>query len=110
MKMNYNRKSFNLARLFRPSSDSNIKHHIQLLFSLYTANVGLTLSYLSELKSVAKSCGADFEKVLLEELARIQHSTKQDCPVEHKELIVETTPLCTPETNTVAVPERQIRP
>lgn len=40
----------------RPSSDPNITHHIQLLSSIYTANVGssLTQSYLSKLKDVAK--------------------------------------------------------
>ncbi len=62
----------------KPSSDPNLIHHIQLLSDLYTADRGSTLTqtYLSELKNVARLRGADFGKVLLDELARIQESTK----------------------------------
>lgn len=90
----------------RPSSDPNIIHHIHLLSSIYTANVGSTLtqSYLSELKDVAKMSGADFEKVLLEELARIQRSAKQDRPVEHEDPLVNKSPLYTHDAHTVVEP------
>ena len=62
----------------RPSSNPNVSHHIQLLSDVYSADRGssLTRNYLAELKGVAKLSGADFEKVLLDELARIQESTK----------------------------------
>lgn len=90
----------------RPSSDPNITHHIQLLSSIYTANVGSSLiqSYLSELKDVAKISGTDYEKVLLEEFARIQHSAKRDRPVQHEDPLVNISPMYTPDTNTVADP------
>lgn len=60
----------------RPTSNPDVIHHIQLLSELYTANSGSTQTYLSELKDVAKLSGADFEKVLLDELARIQAFTQ----------------------------------
>lgn len=62
----------------RPTSNPNTVHHIQLLSELYTADRGSTLTqtYLRELKDVAHLSGAEFEKVLLDELARIQESTK----------------------------------
>lgn len=68
----------NVLPVDRPTSNPNIVHHIQLLSELYTADRGSTLTqtYLSELKDVAQLSGADFEKVLLDELARIQESTK----------------------------------
>ena len=64
----------------RPSSSPNIVHHLELLSELYTADRGSTLTqiYLSELKDVAQLSGADFEKLLLDELARIQESTKPE--------------------------------
>lgn len=62
----------------RPTSNPYVVHHIQLLSELYTADRGSTLTqtYLKELKDVAHLSGAEFEKVLLDELARIQESTK----------------------------------
>lgn len=61
-----------------PTSNPNITNHIQCLSDLYAADRGSTLThiYLAELKGVAKLSGADFEKVLLEELTRIHESTK----------------------------------
>lgn len=62
----------------RPTSDPNVTNNIQFLSDLYAADKGSTLTqtYLAELKDVAKISGADFEKVLLEELTRIRESTK----------------------------------
>lgn len=62
----------------RPSSNPDVVHHIQLLSELYTADRGSTLTqtYLTELRDVAQLSGADFEKVLLDELARIQASIR----------------------------------
>lgn len=62
----------------RPSSSSDIVHLIELLSEQYTADRGSTLTqtYLSELKDVAQLSGADFAKLLQDELARIQASTK----------------------------------
>lgn len=66
----------------RPTSNPNVVHHIQLLSELYTADKGSTLTetYLSQLKDVAHLSGTDFEKVLLDELARIQETTKPKTP------------------------------
>lgn len=62
----------------RPTSNPDIIHRIQLLSELYTADRGSTLTqtYLSELKDVAQLSGADFEMVLLDEIARTPESTK----------------------------------
>ncbi len=62
----------------RPSSSPDIVHHIELLSELYTADRSSTLTqtYLSELKGVAQLSGADFAKLLQDEVARIQASTK----------------------------------
>lgn len=62
----------------RPTSNPNVTNHIQCLSDLYAADKGSTLTrtYLAELKGVAKLSGADFEKVLMEELSRIRESTK----------------------------------
>lgn len=61
-----------------PSRKPGVFYHIQLLSEWYTANrsSSLTDSYLTGLRDTAKLSGADFEKVLLEELAKIQKSTK----------------------------------
>ena len=61
----------------RSSSNPDIVHHIELLADLYTADRSSTLTqtYLSELKSVAQLSGADFAKLLEDELTRIQAST-----------------------------------
>lgn len=61
----------------RPTSNPNVTNYIQCLSELYTADKGssLTHTYLAELRDVAKLSGADFEKVLLEELTRIREST-----------------------------------
>ncbi|XP_041842148.1 uncharacterized protein LOC121640451 [Melanotaenia boesemani] len=63
----------------RPTSNPNVFNDIRCLSDLYAANRGSTLThaYLDELKAIAKLSGADFEKVLLDELTRIQKSTKQ---------------------------------
>ena len=62
----------------RPTSDPDVRNNIQFLSDLYAADKGSTLTqtYLADLKDVAKMSGADFEKVLLEELTRIRESTK----------------------------------
>ncbi len=62
----------------RPSSSPDIVHHIELLSELYTADriSTLTQTYLNELKGVAQLSGADFAKLLQDEVARIQASTK----------------------------------
>lgn len=62
----------------RPSSNPNIVHHIRLLSELYVADKSssLTQSYLTELSYIAMLSGADFEKVLIDELVRIQESTQ----------------------------------
>lgn len=62
----------------RPTCKLEVTHHIQLLSDLYTADQGssLTQTYLAELQNVAKLSGTNFEKVLLDELARIQKSTQ----------------------------------
>lgn len=62
----------------RPSSSPDIVHHIELLSELYTADRGFTLTqtYLSELKDVAQLSGADFTRLLQDELARIQAFTQ----------------------------------
>ena len=67
----------------RPTSNPNVTNHIQCLSDLYAADKGSTLThtYLAELKGVAKLSGADFEKVLLEELTRIHKSTKSQTAV-----------------------------
>lgn len=61
----------------RPSTDPNVVHRIQLLSELYASGKGssLTSAYLTELQGMAKLVGVNFEKVLLDELARIQKST-----------------------------------
>ena len=61
-----------------PSRRPDVIYDTQLLSEWYTANrsSSLTDSYLADLKGVAKLSGTDFEKVLLEELAKIQKSTK----------------------------------
>lgn len=66
----------------RPSSSPDIVHHIELLSELYTADRGSTLTqtYLGELKAVAQLSGADFAKLLQDELARIQASTNPQTP------------------------------
>ena len=62
----------------RPTSNPNVTNNIQCLSDLYAADRSSTLThtYLAELKNVAKLSGADFEKVLYEELTRIRESTK----------------------------------
>ena len=62
----------------RTSSNPDVIHHIQLLSDLYAADKSssVTYAYLTELKGIARLSGTDFEKVLLDELARIQSSTK----------------------------------
>lgn len=62
----------------RPSSNPNVVHHIRLLSELYAADKSssLTQSYLTELRHIAKLSGKDFEKVLIDELVRIQESTQ----------------------------------
>ncbi|CAI5647747.1 unnamed protein product [Oreochromis niloticus] len=64
----------------RQSHNPSVVHHIQLLSALYAADRGscLTHSYLTELKGLAKLSGADFEKVLLDELARMKKSTESN--------------------------------
>lgn len=68
----------------RPSSNPNVVHHIQFLSELYAADKSssLTQSYLTELRYIAKLSGADFEKVLIDELVRIQESTKSQDTAE----------------------------
>ncbi|GAA6094911.1 uncharacterized protein LOC112847669 [Tachysurus ichikawai] len=78
----------------RMSSNPNVIHHIQLLSELYVGDKGsnLTHSYLAELWDIAKQSGTDFEKVLKDELARIEgsskrhHATKSDVTVTSKKL------------------------
>ncbi|KAL6459344.1 hypothetical protein MHYP_G00328160 [Metynnis hypsauchen] len=62
----------------RSSRNPDVIHHIQLLSELYAAEKVSSISntYLTELKSIAKLSGADFEKLLLDELARIQESSR----------------------------------
>ena len=62
----------------RISSNPDVTHHIQLLSEVYVADKSsnLTDSYLAELKGIAKLSGADFEKLLLDEVAKLQKSTK----------------------------------
>lgn len=64
------------------SDDSSVVYHIQLLSSVYTTSVSTTMTktYLAGLKNVARLGGTDFEKVLLEELARIQKAAKESSP------------------------------
>lgn len=66
----------------RPSSSPDIVHRIELLSEQYTAGRGSTLTqtYLSELRDVAQLSGANFAKLLQDELARIQASTKPQTP------------------------------
>uniref|UniRef100_A0A3P9I1Z9 CCHC-type domain-containing protein n=1 Tax=Oryzias latipes TaxID=8090 RepID=A0A3P9I1Z9_ORYLA len=60
----------------RPTSDPDVSHGIQLLSTLYSTKLtsDLTLSYLADLKGVAKTSGTEYERILLEELAKIQKS------------------------------------
>lgn len=62
----------------RPTSNPNVANDIRCLSDIYAADRGSTLTrtYLAELKDVAKLSGADFEKVLLDELTRIRESAK----------------------------------
>lgn len=64
----------------RPTSDPNITHSVQLLSPIYSSKLtsDLTQSYLTELKGVAKLSGSDYERLLLEELSRIQKSTNSE--------------------------------
>lgn len=61
----------------RASSDPTVVHNIQLLSELYATDRGssITNAFLTQLQGMAKLAGFDFEKVLLDELARIQKST-----------------------------------
>lgn len=58
-------------------SESSVKHHVQLLSTLFTTSLGssITSSYITELENVARLGGIDFEGLLQEELARIRGST-----------------------------------
>ncbi|XP_041913515.1 zinc finger CCHC domain-containing protein 18-like [Alosa sapidissima] len=80
----------------RPSSNPDVIHQIQLLSELYVADKSssLTQSYLAELQDVAKLSGTNFEKLLLDELAKIQGATKSNPTTE-----LPTTP---PPTNNTA--------
>ena len=68
----------------KPSSDPTVVHSIQLLSDLYASDRGssITKAYLTELQSVAKLVGVDFEKILLDELTRIQKSSSSFEPVD----------------------------
>lgn len=85
--------------LNRPSSDPNITHCVQLLSSIYATNASscLTQTYLSQLQGVAKLSGTDFEKVLREELARIE----QNRPDRLGEVVVHQTPSSTPQRSRI---------
>lgn len=63
----------------RPSSNPDVIHQLQLLSELYAADKysSLTHSYLAELQGIANLSGTAFEKLLLDELAKIQRSTKK---------------------------------
>lgn len=84
----------------RPSRNPDVTHHIQLLSELYAANKSssVTQSYLTELKGIAKLSGADFEKVLLDELARIQEATKGHHTTEPDASVVSQEPQPTSHT------------
>lgn len=82
----------------RPSSDPSITHSIQVLTPLYSSKMTceLTHTYLTELKGVAKVSGSDYERLLLEELNRIQGSTKSEAvatPEESSSELNEVTPV-----------------
>lgn len=55
------------------SADPRIIHHVKTLASVYSSKVGtgVTHTFLSELKGIAKLSGKSFEDILREELTRI---------------------------------------
>ena len=54
-------------------ADPDIVHHVDALANVYSSEkgTGITHSFLSELKGMAKLSGKSFEKVLQDKLARI---------------------------------------
>lgn len=93
--------------LNRPiSASSNIICHIQLLSEVYadSRGTGLTTSYLTELRDVAKQSGIDFEKLLLDVLEKIKDSTRGESLSETENVDIEPDPLHNFNTLTVASP------
>lgn len=88
------------------SASSNIICHIQLLSEVYADNcgTGLTTSYLSELRDVAKQSGIDFEKLLLDELEKIKDSTRGESLSETENVDIEHDTLYNFNALTVASP------
>lgn len=82
--------------LDRPSSvDPLIIHHVRTLSSVYSANVGtsVTHTFLSELKGIAKLSGKSFADILQDELNRIKETFHEPTPEGGAKTIHEITPV-----------------
>ncbi|XP_034531532.1 uncharacterized protein LOC117826384 [Notolabrus celidotus] len=90
--------------LRKATSNPSITHDIQLLSTLYSTKLtsSLTQSYLTDLKGVAKVSGADYERILLEELSKIQKSTESKGIAPFEEPTEAQTPLFVSDTEVVA--------
>lgn len=62
------------------TSDSSIVHHVELLAKVYSCEkgTGITRTFLSQLKSMARRSGKSFEHILKEELARITDFVEEE--------------------------------
>lgn len=65
-----------------PTDDPNVTFHVRALAGLYTKQVGstATLSYLEELREIAKRSGKNFEEVLKEVMSQIEDSIEDVKP------------------------------
>lgn len=84
-------------------ADSDIVHHVDALGSVYSSEkgTGITHSFLSELKGMAKLSGKSFERVLQDELARITDLVGKPKPAPDIETAVLTD---LPSEPTVEIP------
>ncbi|XP_077393810.1 uncharacterized protein LOC144031003 [Festucalex cinctus] len=95
-----------LLPINRPSSeDPTVIHHVKTLASVYscTAGTGITHTFLSELKDIAKLSGMSFEDILREELTRITKTIGEQ--TSEKEAV--TLQEQTPQETTLTRPERE---
>lgn len=74
-------------------SDRDVVFHIEALASVYSnkKGTGLTTTFLSDLKNVAKLTGKPFEYIVRDELARIAEVVGEFC--QHEQLEVTQEPL-----------------